>query len=534
MSRGRAVWKDEKTGRIRVVGTHSDITPMKIIQQKMIAETELLLVTLRSIGEGMIATDHNGRVMVMNSLAEKMTGCKAQDATANRSYGIPHRIGRYARHGRRPPVVKIHQLAGNNLRELSLVSATFGRFVDQNVSPILDPGGNVFGVVIIFRDITDQKQIDEYIRMKDRFDAMGVLAGSIAHDFNNYLTVLLGNISILKYYVKDDATTSILKDSENAALIAKQLTQQLMNFARAGEPVKKIGSVEQPIRNSVSLCFSGTKTEIELDIAPGLLNIDMDESQISQAFSNIFINAVQAMQGGGRVWIKAENAVGNEMPKEILPEDNYIKITVRAEGEGIPEKYLDKLFDPFFTTKDKATGLGLASVFTIIKRHKGYVTVDSVVGKGTKFTIYLPAVKDYRKLEEKPQTVDERFAMKPLMMDDDEMILTVGKRLLEYLGCETGTAHSGEEAIAAVQSARRDGKPFDVVFLDLNVPSGSGALTTVGKAKSIDPDVKVVLVTAMTNHPQVKNYKEAGFDGIMTKPFSLDDLKKVLTGLKAG
>lgn len=534
LSRGRVVGKDEKGRNLRVIGTHVDITPLKLIQQRMMAETELLLVTIRSIGEGMIATDGAGHILIMNSIAEKLTGVTASLGVGQTLHKVYHTVSEDDHKQVEDPVGKIIQFG----REFSFSSQVIliaqdgsERYVDQNVSPILDPDGKVFGAVIIFRDITGQKRIDEYIRMKDRFDAMGVLAGSIAHDFNNYLTVILGNLSIMKYYVKDSSQLSILTDSENAAVIAKQLTQQLMNFSRAGEPVKRIGSIEPTLRNTVSFCLGNTGITADIDIAPDLMCLEFDESQISQALSNIIINAVQAMPSGGTIAIAARNAQPGEAPEKILPEEHYIKLTIKDEGIGIPEKYLDKVFDPFFTTKDKGTGLGLASVYSIVRRHKGYVTVDSSVGNGTTFTIYLPALADYSKAERKGAKPDVKLSGRVLLLDDDEMILTVGARLLTYIGYEVAVVSTIDEAENTFREGASSGRKFDAVLLDLNIRGKAGGLEALKRIRKIDPSVKAILLTAMTNDPVVKDYKKNGFDDLIVKPFSLDDLKSSLSKL---
>lgn len=384
-------------------------------------------------------------------------------------------------------------------------------------------------VVWVSRDITERRKADEEREKMQRLESIGILAGGIAHDFNNLLAGILGNIDLAKMHVKPgDKLYKRLEDTETASLRARDLTQQLLTFSKGGEPVKKDFSVSALLRDSVGFTLSGSNVRCEYLIPEDLWPVNADEGQINQVISNLVINAMQAMPGGGLIIASCENiAIG---PKDAIPlkKGQYVKITLRDQGTGISEEHLAKIFDPYFTTKERGKGLGLATSYSIIKRHDGYITVESQLGVGTAFHIYLPASPDAvlaeKAEEEKPFISRGRI----LVMDDEEIVRMVATEMLSTLGHEVAVARDGAEAIELYIRAKASGLPFDAVIMDLTIPGGMGGKEAIGRLKEIDPAVKVIVSSGYSNDPIMAHHQEYGFVGSVIKPYMVKDLSEAL------
>lgn len=378
-------------------------------------------------------------------------------------------------------------------------------------------------------DITDRRQADEDHLKIHKLESLGILAGGIAHDFNNLLTSILGNISLAKSELDPKSKSYIrLENAEGASVRATGLTQQLLTFSKGGEPLKTISSVSRLIKDSVNFALSGSKSRCDDSIPDDLWPVSADEGQINQVFNNLIINADQAMPEGGIIQITCENVTLSK--DEIIPlnEGKYVKVSIKDDGIGIPESYLSKIFDPYFTTKERGKGLGLTTCFSIIKKHGGYITVESKQGTGTTFNIYLAAM---------PETIhsdaDKADGIisgkgKVLIMDDEEDVRTVAGEMLEAIGYNTESACDGNEAIEKYKKARATDQPFDVVIMDLTIPGSMGGKEAIKRLKEINPSVKTIVSSGYANDPIIANYKKYGFTGILTKPYRIENLSTVL------
>jgi PAS domain S-box-containing protein len=385
----------------------------------------------------------------------------------------------------------------------------------------------------IWRDITEQKRMEEELLRTQKLESVGILAGGIAHDFNNILTAIIGNISLAKNQVTpEDEIFDLLNEVEMASTRAQTLTKQLLTFAKGGIPVKETASIKDIIKESTLFALRGSKSNCEFSISEDLWPLEVDVGQFNQVINNIMINATQAMPLGGTIKVAVENLIIEERDKLPIKPGRYIGISITDQGIGIAEKYLSKIFDPYFTTKQKGSGLGLATTYSIIKRHDGYISVESKPGVGTTSHIYLPASE--KAIPEKEEVRLIKGQGRILVMDDEASLRRMAGRMLDKLGYEPEFAKDGNEAIQMVKEAKEAKKPYDAIILDLTVPGGMGGKECIAKLLEIDPGIKAIVSSGYSEDPVLANFQEYGFKGMMPKPFEALSLSKVLHDVLKG
>jgi len=403
-------------------------------------------------------------------------------------------------------------------------------------SPYIDAEGSIKGTIISGHDITEHE-----ILKASRVESIGILAGGIAHDFNNILTSLFGNIQLAQMKLDTDhAAYKYIQTAYNAMNQAKSLTGQLLTFAKGGQPLLEIEDIKSVISDSAILNLSGSNVKYRLKIADDLWQIRADKGQLSQVFGNIIINANQAMEGGGKIDIIAENITN--IDEEMFPglSGNYIMISICDEGSGISKDNINNIFDPYFSTKSTGSGIGLASVYSVIKKHQGEITVDSETGIGTTFTIYLPATpmenNETKKDTDKVQTENTKIAISAniLLMDDEEAIRELCEELLASIGCTVQSVEDGKEALELYKEAKASGKPFDISIMDLTIPNGMGGVKTMEALLAFDADAKAIVSSGYSSDDAMANYKKYGFSARLVKPFQLEDLKQTISTLMSG
>jgi PAS domain S-box-containing protein len=401
--------------------------------------------------------------------------------------------------------------------------------------PIFDESGQVVQVAIHIRDITTRKKMEEEILKSQKLESLGVLAGGIAHDFNNLLTGILGNISLTKMYLHpEDKGYVRLEEAEKASERARDLTQQLLTFSKGGAPVKKTTAMQQIILDSSRLVLSGSNVRCEYHLADDLWLVEVDEGQMSQVINNLIINANQAMPDGGKIVVSAANVVIDATDGLPMKPGRYVKISIVDHGIGIAEDALPKIFDPYYTTKKKGNGLGLATVYSILKNHDGHIIVESRINSGTTFSLYLPGSENCLYLAEGEDKCQASHlgTGRILVMDDEEVIREVASEMLEYLGYRVDVCGDGAEALELYRNAQAAAEPFAAVIMDLTVPGGMGGREAVTKLLEIDQAVKVIVSSGYSSDPVVANYRDYGFCGVVAKPYKIDDLGDVLRGLQ--
>ncbi len=518
-----------------VVPTGIDITDQRRAEEALSAETERLAVTLRSIGDGVITTDTQGRVILLNKVAEDLTGWRQEEAARKSLEEVFHIIHERTRERVQTPVEKV--IRTGETVELANHTVLIGRdgrehIIADSAAPIRDARGTILGIVLVFRDVTMKLALEQEALKTQKMESLGVLAGGIAHDYNNLLMGILGNINLANILIErgeGERARERLTDAERASLRAKDLTRQLLTFSKGGAPVKQATSVGELVREAVSLSLRGASVRSEVSVPGDLWMIEADEGQISQVLNNLALNALQSFDGGGgTITVRCENvtAAAGEMP--LLPAGDYVRISIRDEGRGIPREHLLRIFDPYFTTKEQGVGLGLATSYSIVRQHDGLITVDSEAGKGSVFHVYLPARPDAEQRAAPPEEPSVRGSGRVLVMDDEDIVVAATAAMLQNLGYVVETSRDGREAVRRYAEAAEQGEPFDLVIMDATVPGGMGGREAVKEILRIDPGVRVVLTSGYASDMLLVQHREHGFADVIQKPYTVESLGAVL------
>ncbi len=407
----------------------------------------------------------------------------------------------------------------------------------DNVERIVHAKGRAFyndkgdstGMMGMVFDVTDSRKLDEELQRSHKLESVGVLAGGIAHDFNNLLTAILNNLHLAESKIDNDSDAyRLLEKIKKSISLAASLTQQLITFSQGGEPVKEVASPVEIIKENAEFTLRGSNVGCEYDFPANLWSLEIDKGQISQVLQNIIFNAEQAMPDGGIIRITAENKSISSSENGPVKKGRYIKLTFADQGVGISGEDLQKIFDPFFTTKKTGRGLGLAVTHSIIKRHEGHISVESQSGGGTIFSIYLPASEEEIIKKQCSEEVPFEGEGRILIMDDDEMIIDSVSQILSLAGYYVETAKDGNEAVVLCQRAKELGLPFKLAILDLTIPGGMGGRDTIKKLHEIDPDIKGIVSSGYSTDPIMSDYEDYGFNGVVIKPYKVEELQKVV------
>lgn len=380
--------------------------------------------------------------------------------------------------------------------------------------------------LITLADISELWQARQEMLKKQKIESLGILAGGIAHDFNNILSAILGNVALARLQLGEpDKADSRLEEAEKAINRATGIARQLLTFSKGGEPVKKTIDVRAILKEAAGFALLGSNVKCVLSLDKNLNPIEADEGQISQVIHNLVLNAVHAMPEGGTVKVSAENVSARQSGK------CFVRFSIADNGVGISDQHLLKIFDPYFTTKAHGSGLGLATCYSIIRKHGGKIRAASVLGKGSIFTISLPAARHEPVSGPRGRTAPPPGYGRILVMDDEPMIRDISRMLLSELGYTVECVENGERALELYLKWKNAGSPFDVVMLDLTVPGGLGGLETINKLMEIDPDVKAVVCSGYSDSPVLANYRDHGFQGVLCKPFQLEELCGIMQRL---
>lgn len=518
-----------------------DITQRKEAEEKFRAAHQRFFNIIEFLPDAMLVIDQEKRVVTWNRACEEMTGVRKEDILGKGDY--EYAVAFYGT--RRPILIDYVTAACDELKEKYesikkkgnvLYGEVFipglyggkGAFVSGTASPLFDSNGNIVGAIESIRDITEWKHLESQLFQAQKLQAIGTLAGGIAHDFNNLLMAILGYTSLMlmdvdpghRHYEK-------LKIIEKQVQSGADLTKQLLGFARGGKYEVKPTDMNELIIKSSGV-FGRTKRDIVMHrkLQSDLYTVEVDRGQIEQVLLNLYINAWHAMPSGGELYLETQNIIfdGGHADYYMVKPGQYVKISITDTGVGMDEATKQRIFEPFFTTREmgRGAGLGLASAHGIIKHHSGVINVYSEKGKGTTFNVYLPASGK--------EHVEDRVISGELLkghetvlfVDDQDVVIDVGKAILEEIGYMVLPAKSGQEAID-IYTQRMD--KIDLVILDMIMPAMGGG-ETYDRLKEIDPGVKVILSSGYSLNGQASGILERGCDGFIQKPFNVNELSK--------
>ncbi|GAB6162113.1 hypothetical protein JCM12298_12720 [Desulfothermus naphthae] len=536
--------KDDQGNILGVVMVFSDISVevdlLKKIDRSIMFQRGLMDV----VNVLILVTDKDHKLLFGNRAAEKITGYLRREVLGTvRGWELIYPDEEY----RKRMLQLVHNVMATGIPIEGGESKVVTKKGDKKViswycTCLRGKDGKARGVLHVGIDVTEKKILEKEILKRQTLEALSLFAGGIAHDFNNILTSIMGNISLMKYSHSIIDIRKRLDLIEKAVNHASSLVSQLLSFSKKGSPSKEVTSLRKIVKETVQFVLTGSNIRWNVDIIEPLYKVNIAPIQISQILQNIIINAKQACEQVENprinIYVRTrEIKTRTKMGNKILNPGRYVEIAITDNGQGISEDKMDKIFDPFFTTKEKGHGLGLAICYSLIKAHNGEILVESSLGIGTTFRIFIPALdtKDIEGDEKLKENGKIQFSGKVLLLEDDVMIAEVTTELLKHLGFEEIVlATHGDEAINLYQDALNRGEKFRLVILDLTIPGGKGGEEVIKELLKIDPDVVGIVSSGYTHDPAMVNYKKYGFKGSLKKPYTIKELEKVLKEIFKG
>ena len=539
----------EENGKVKkVVGNLMDITERKRANEMLLAERLKLERYFEHIPLMAYNFSLNGRIVDCNAEAVKALEYDSKSDLMGKAaistlytQGSQAKAKRIFKRWRRGERIKNE--------ELRLLTRK-GKVMDVllNVDTVFDQAGNPIHTLATHLDITEHKRsqkekerLQSELQRVQKSEAITTLAGGIAHDYNNLISVIMGNLSLsIEQAEPGSQLNDFLNEANAASLKARDLTHELMALSRQEIPVMEVRPLVELLYDASDSIFKESGISLKMSVQKDLWSVPYDRLTIGTVFRNVMTNALEAMPGGGTVIVKAENLRFEEMNQHLrstLNPIDYVHISIQDQGEGIPRQHLNKIFDPYFSTKprkdQKGMGLGLATTHAIVEKHGGHIAIDAPPGEGTTLNIYLPVetkVDVERYFTDTPPAIQSSI-QRILVMDDEEMLRKLAQHMLHRLGYEVTTVKDGVEAIKAVRRQKEEGEPFHVAILDLTIKGGMGGEQTVRELLKLDPNIKTVVSSGYANDPVLSHYKEYGFTGRMAKPYEIRNLKETIKNL---
>ncbi len=510
----------------------TDISKRKEAEKTVVSEKEKLNVTLMSITDGVIVTDEQSRIVMLNKPAQVLLNVRENEAYLKQAIQYINLI-EISKNQDEHPILKVVKSKKSVFFEDKMECGDNKVIsVEGSCSPIMF-NSEFLGTIIIIKDVTEKEIMEQEILKSQKLESLGLLAGGIAHDFNNLLLAIENTNNLIRLHADNDK--KIKRYTSDISSILKKatgLTNQLLTFSKGGSPVKDSLNIVDIVNDTAKFILSGTAIKLKIDYDEDLWPAYVDYNQISQVIHNLILNSKQALKNKGNISIKFENHLCKDEDNIYLLEiGKYVKIEIQDDGPGIKEEIRDKVFDPFFTTKEKGNGIGLSTVHSIIKKHNGHIEV-APSDTGAKFVIFLPASDEVKK---KVNIVEEKdnfeISLKILILDDDEVIRRSLAELLEFLGHSTVTVEDGKLAIERYKEAFNNGEPFDLLILDLTVPGGMGGEEALKEILLFDKNAVAIVSSGYSEDEIMSDYEKFGFKGVMPKPFRLEQISEIIKKL---
>lgn len=516
-------------GRPAIIGTLLDISKRKEAEERLRSAEEKYRNIFENSVLGIFQTTPDGRFLSANHSVARIHGYASPEELMKTVTDIGQFYVSQERRADFSRLMREQGFVEGFEAEMKRKDGSIN-WVSLSTRAVLDDRGNTVYYEGTLEDITERKRIESELQHSQKMEAIGTLAGGVAHDFNNLLMGIQGYTSLMLFKMKPgDEHYEKLKNVEQLVRSGADLTKQLLGFARGGRYQVKVTDLREILKN-ISAIFMRTKKEITVHerYEDDLYQVEVDQSQIEQAFLNLYVNAWQAMPGGGHLYVEARNVTleSTYVKSFSVQPGKYVKVSVTDTGVGMDEKTMQRVFEPFFTTREmgRGTGLGLASVYGIVKGHKGIINVYSQVGHGTTFNVYFPASKRASKRAEAIPEESLSGTETILLVDDEEMIITVGRQMLQALGYKVITASGGHEAVETYKTGNRE---IDLVILDMIMPDLEGG-GTFDALKSINPDVLVILSSGYSLNAEAEAIMQRGCKAFMQKPFNVYALSQTI------
>ena len=506
----------------------TDITDCKSIEENLLKEKDFSNILIESLPGIFCLFDFNGKMLRWNKYGENVIGYTADEISVSNPLDFIVEQDRELVN----KTIKDTFDKGYSSVESTLVTKRGEKipFYFTGIRVMID---NVPCILSIAIDISERKKIEYELEKLRRLESIGILASGVAHDFNNLLTGILGNISLVKQYLdSEDMIFKRLSTAERSCLEAREITSRLITFSKGGEPVKKVTRVQQLLKEAHCPLIKDTNITFEYNLPDNLYPVEIDEGQIRNVIINILTNAAEAMPEGGKIDISATNLEITEKDNLPIKEGSYVKVSIRDRGRGIQVEEISRIFDPYFSTKErgvkKGMGLGLTICHSIIRKHEGFITVESMPGAGTTFHLYLPASLKKKTETEVTGEMETIRKKRILIMDDDEIVRDITGDMLMHCGYYIESSKDGNEAIALYIKAKERGEPFDAVILDLVVPNGMGGDIAIKRLHDIDHGVKGIALSGYSKDLIMTHYMDYGFTAALSKPYNIQLLNGTL------
>ncbi|OPY79530.1 MAG: Blue-light-activated protein [Syntrophorhabdus sp. PtaU1.Bin153] len=522
----------ELSGKVFLQAIVRDVTKRKRAEEALQTERENFEALLDQAPFGMVAIGTNGVFKYINPKFKEFFGYDLEDVPngkewVKRAYPDP-----FYRRG----VIAAWKQDASNAEARRRMPRTFvvtSKNGAEKIADFMMVGLQTGDYLMTCEDITERKRMADELLKAQKLESIGILAGGVAHDFNNILTVIMGNISLARSCLMgQDVVSQRLAEAEKACIRAKDLTRQLLTFSEGGGAMKKIINLGVIARDTVRQLLRDSTIDYEFFPAHDLFPVEADERQIRQVITNVITNAREAMPSGGTLSVSAENVTST--PKDELPllERAYVRLSIQDNGSGIPKAYLSRIFDPYFTTKElgnqKGMGLGLAICYSIVNKHKGFIDVQSTVGVGTTVNIYLPACDDEGLGDVFEGTCDLAVKQTILVVDNEKMVRDVMADMLKHLGYGVRCVGEGAEALRLYEGALHSNRPFDAVIMDPGVPGDICGKDAIKRILEIDPGARVICASGHPDHTVMGEPEEHGFQDTVSKPYQINDVAQVL------